>query len=204
MTTLAMDCSTSQGSVALVRDGVVIFDESFDAGRGAGGRIFPILEAARKMVERCDRIIVGIGPGSHSGIRITLAAAEGLRLGMGGDLLGVPSPLGIAEREFIHVGDARKGSYHFTHVREGKCVDGPRLIVPEDFPGLVGELSVFCSAPLPLGGPVLLRVPSAAVLGRIEGLGCSKLPLEPLYLRAPHITVGKPVQGLSSTATTVD
>lgn len=196
MTTLAMDCSTSQGSVALVRDGMVIFDEKFDAGRGAGGRIFPILEAARRLVETCDRIVVGIGPGSHSGIRITLSAAEGLRLGLGGELVGVPSPLGIEEAEFIHVGDARKGNYHFTHVRCGKCVDGPRLIVPEELPELAGNLPVFGAAALPSGFPVTLRVPSAAALARIEAFSRSALPLEPLYLRAPHITLAKPVQGL--------
>jgi hypothetical protein len=83
-------------------------------------------------------------------------------------------------------------------------VDGPRLIAPEDFPALAGNLAVFGAAPLPSKFPLVLRVPSAAVLGRIDDASSFIVHPEPLYLRVPHITMAKPVQGLSAKSTIAD
>jgi tRNA threonylcarbamoyl adenosine modification protein YeaZ len=40
---------------------------------------------------KADRILVGVGPGSFTGIRVAIAAAHGLAIGWGAELLGVSS-----------------------------------------------------------------------------------------------------------------
>jgi tRNA threonylcarbamoyl adenosine modification protein YeaZ len=40
---------------------------------------------------RADRIVVGVGPGSFTGIRVAIAAAHGLAIGWGAELVGMSS-----------------------------------------------------------------------------------------------------------------
>ena len=62
-----------------------------------------------------ERIVVGIGPGSFAGIRSALAFAQGVALGRGCGVFGLPSPCAIAaktaEKNLAVVGDARRGKF---------------------------------------------------------------------------------------------
>lgn len=68
------------------------------------------------------RIVVGTGPGSFAGIRSALAFAQGVAIGTGCEVLGLPSPCALAadyfaglpegaSGPFAVVGDARQGRY---------------------------------------------------------------------------------------------
>ena len=66
-------------------------------------------------VSGVERIVVGIGPGSFAGIRSALAFAKGVGIGIGSEVLGLPSPCASAARfldeipQVAIVGDARQG-----------------------------------------------------------------------------------------------
>ena len=83
MTILAIDTSTSRGSVALLVDGELRLDETFTADRSHSASLFAVLERARGLVPTIDVVAVGLGPGSYAGVRIAIAAAMGLELGLG-------------------------------------------------------------------------------------------------------------------------
>lgn len=89
---LAMDCSVADLSAAIVRDGRPLMHLS-EAGREQSSRLLPAIERllAGAAIERSeiDLVAVTIGPGSFTGVRVGLAAAHGLAIGLGVPLAGL-------------------------------------------------------------------------------------------------------------------
>lgn len=196
MRTLALEISTSQGGVALLNGSELVFNETFSAGREHGARFFAVLERALA-VRQPDQIVVGLGPGSYSGTRIAISAAVGLSLGTGAKLLGIPSIAAFAADEFVAIGDARRDSFYFSHVRNGEVLEGPRLLDRAALAARLGKNDFPIFAAEPLDFPrVTLRFPMAEKLARLAVAGISiaaRGQLEPIYLRDPHITIPRPV-----------
>ena len=196
MVTLALDCSCVRGSVAVLADGEMLFAEEFLADRSHSASLFVALERARALVDGVDLVAVGLGPGSYAGTRIAISAAMGFQLGLGSRLVGLSSvsALETEAREYLAVGDARRESYYFTRVREGICMDGPRLIEAAELENLLGEypgLAVHACEALPGFPRVSVALPLASALARMAASGRGILQegvLEPVYLREPHIT----------------
>lgn len=199
MIVLAIDTSTPRGSVALLADAAVVFEERFIADRSHSASLFPALEKARALVERVDQVVVGLGPGSYAGVRIAIAAALGLELSLGAKLAGVPSvaALDVAAREYVVIGDARRETFYFTRVAEGVCAEGPLLATAEELAArLAGcrELPLYATADVPGFSAAEIVHPSAAILARLATSGRGIVAtgdIEPIYLREPHITAPK-------------
>lgn len=94
-TTLALDASTNQGSVAVINDRTIV-TEALVAIRGRDDeRLMPAvadaLSRAGLDLARVDRIVCGAGPGSFTGLRIAASLAKGMALGADKPLLAVSS-----------------------------------------------------------------------------------------------------------------
>ena len=94
------------------------------------------------------------------------------------------------------IGDARRDSYFQAEIRGRLCVAGPTLVSRDELGDLLqGDvLPVYTSEPLAEFPEATMAFPCAERLGRIAAAGGSEpatAPLEPLYLREPHITVPK-------------
>jgi len=88
---LAIDTSTAACSAALFgSDGECLARHDELIGRGHAERLVPIIEALLEG-RRADRILVGVGPGSFTGIRVGIAAAHGLAIGWDAELSGMSS-----------------------------------------------------------------------------------------------------------------
>lgn len=88
---LAIDTSTAACTAALFdSDGRCIACSDELIGRGHAERLAPMLE---EMLggRSAGTILVGVGPGSFTGIRVGIAAAHGLAIGWGADLFGMSS-----------------------------------------------------------------------------------------------------------------
>ena len=195
MLMLALETSTPRGGVALFRGHELLFSETFTANRSHSSELFAVIERALAGGARPERIVVGLGPGSYAGVRIAIAAAIGLSIATGAELLGIPSVAALDAGEYLAVGDARRGAWSFAHVRDGQMLAGPILLSREELDArLTGSsLPVYSSEELNLPG-LQLRFPLAERLGRLaaDGLGIhARGVLEPLYLREPHITTPK-------------
>jgi tRNA threonylcarbamoyl adenosine modification protein YeaZ len=88
---LAFDTSSAACTAALFNDsGECVGSRDELIGRGHAERLVPMI--AELMDGRsANRIIVGVGPGSFTGIRVAIAAAHGLAIGWGAQLRGMSS-----------------------------------------------------------------------------------------------------------------
>ena len=84
MITLAIEASTYTGTVAVIRDGVVVAERD-TAMRGVNEeRLMPAvaesLQAAGVAPNAVERVVCGAGPGSFTSLRIAGAIGKGIAL----------------------------------------------------------------------------------------------------------------------------
>ncbi|MBL8135250.1 MAG: tRNA (adenosine(37)-N6)-threonylcarbamoyltransferase complex dimerization subunit type 1 TsaB [Acidobacteria bacterium] len=95
MWVLALDTTSRDGSVALIRDDAVVLARPGDAGVSHAERIpadlRAILADAGLGLHAVDVFAVATGPGGFTGLRIGLAAVQGLALALDRPTAGVPS-----------------------------------------------------------------------------------------------------------------
>ncbi len=100
MPTFALDTSTASPSLALVRGEDPIAELWLAPEPGSGRRV---LEAAHGLLSSCglrtediDTVVVGVGPGGFTGLRIGLATALGLGQALAVPVIGASSLEGLA------------------------------------------------------------------------------------------------------------
>lgn len=159
---LAIETSTPLGSVAVLRDGVISFEKSFTSERSHNSQLFaPLREALDVVGGSLRAIVVGTGPASYTGVRIGIAAAQGIALSRNVPVIGLPSVLAVevaACRADLQVcssvassfsaqadvevcstfsssycicGDARRGSFFVAEIR-GEALFGDIVTLDED------------------------------------------------------------------------
>lgn len=90
MRLLAIETSGEACSTALFEDGRLIDYRHETIGRGHAERLVPMV-AELPNRGRADEILVSLGPGSFTGVRIGLAAARALGLAWGARIRGYPT-----------------------------------------------------------------------------------------------------------------
>lgn len=90
---LAFDTSGPWCGAALMIDGQVVAQRHEEMARGQAERLMPMLLEVMSQVgvawDDLDAIGVGVGPGNFTGIRVGVAAARGLALGLDVPAIGV-------------------------------------------------------------------------------------------------------------------
>jgi tRNA threonylcarbamoyl adenosine modification protein YeaZ len=88
---LAFDTSSAACTAALFdASGASVAQSDELIGRGHAERLVPMI-AELMDGGSASRILVGVGPGSFTGIRVAIAAAHGLAIGWGAELFGMSS-----------------------------------------------------------------------------------------------------------------
>ena len=90
MRVLAIECATEACSAALFENGALVDGRCEILGRGHAERLVPMI-AELPGKGRAERILVSLGPGSFTGVRIGLAAARALGLAWRAEVLGYPT-----------------------------------------------------------------------------------------------------------------
>lgn len=209
---LVIETSMETGSVALVTPEKILFERSFFAGRKPSSALWEPLEAAFAAAGDLAAVVVGTGPGSYNGVRIAIAAAQGIALVQGCPAIGMSSFAGVPleTSRALAIGDARRGAFSLQPLIDGERSEEVRLGTQDEMIAEIRkalELSeeVFCFEPparfpLPpeLLGKLVQKQSEAGLLGfaywRLsveERDRRANLPLEPIYLRPPHITLSK-------------
>jgi tRNA A37 threonylcarbamoyladenosine modification protein TsaB len=184
--TLVIENSTDRGTLVVADDVEILVRRNFTRSGEMAGAIQEIFFT----VGPPDEIVVGIGPGSYTGLRVAVATAIGIQVALGCAASGCPSVLGYPAASYHVVGDARLSAVFFASVEGKRVTRGPELLPVEEFRKLratLGEAPLFAIGPIPGCDDLQIVRPAAEYL-----IGCraSFVPaLEPLYLKEPHITV---------------
>jgi tRNA threonylcarbamoyladenosine biosynthesis protein TsaB len=199
MKILALELSTSRGSLAWL-DGKTEFTREWPNDRKNSAAFFENLQAVRRKLGAPETIIVGLGPGSYAGTRIAISAAIGIQLSSDARLVGYPSICAIEcdRQEFCAIGDARRKSFFFARMLKNAVMEGPTLFSELELKARLESVEpatpVFSSELLSQFQRSLISFPSALILARLAKESRRSFyvpPLEPIYLREPHITMPK-------------
>ncbi|PTX97285.1 tRNA (adenosine(37)-N6)-threonylcarbamoyltransferase complex dimerization subunit type 1 TsaB [Verrucomicrobia bacterium LW23] len=200
MLELAIETSSTRGSIALGNARAVSQEIVFGGGGGTMGRhsewLFPELLKFGLPRLQLTRVVVGLGPGSFAGIRVALAAAQAIAEVQGVPVYGVPSThaLGCRLRHVTRLGvfaDAKRGELYCTVYRRGELERDTYLIPAGQLEDEMSRMTLAVSAE-PLGNVPQQDQPSAGDLLRLPHhfpgwrIGWD---LEPIHLRAPLATM---------------
>lgn len=212
---LALDCAVSGLGVAVVRDGACLASLR-EEGRDQAARLLPavasVLRDAGVSRHELSLIAVTIGPGSFTGVRVGLAAARGLAVGLGVPLAGLSTTSVLMTqaatrgRLVVAAVDSRLGDW-FCAIGEGAAV--PFAATAADLADRLGDRS--CVVVGANVGPLVAQLAAAGVdaeaeVAFVDPVAVARLGLaagvdawrarneseglpKPLYLRGVSITL---------------
>ena len=164
---LAIDTATSRTIVGVIEDGKVLFEEFHE---GATEHGFAITELAAKALAVCpkpDQVVVGMGPGPFTGLRVGITFAHTFALAREIPVIGVCSldAIDIKQSEYTVAIDARRKEIYWAKYRDGVRVLGPAV-----------------SKPVEVADSIFDQYPN---LQKLVLLSASQNITEPMYLRRP-------------------
>jgi tRNA threonylcarbamoyladenosine biosynthesis protein TsaB len=189
--TLAFDTATSVATAALVRDGEVLGERASRAVRVLEDADELLREAGAEQSE-LDRLVVGTGPGSFTGLRMGLAAARGLAFALDVPVAGVSTldALAAGAPGALPVVDAGRQEV-FTLVSGKPVSSAPQELKLEPVTLCVGDGAVRYRAVLEERGAEVppdddeRHRPRAHVHAALATEFGPADEIEPLYLRIP-------------------
>lgn len=169
-TILAIDTSTSRTCVAIISGERILFNEYLEGATAHGPSLPSLVQAALK-VSDVDEVVVGMGPGPFTGLRVGIAFAQSFALAKNITLRGVCSLDAIAAQinseDFIVTVDARRKEVYWARYKNGVRIGQPAVNFPADLSGaeihanLFPDLTVLVTLPGNITQPIYLRRPDA-------------------------------------------
>lgn len=194
MAILALETSASEGSIALKqRDGDLI-SYSFEGGQKHSTVLFQELDKLGLSEMNLESVIVGLGPGSFSGIRVSIAAAQAIALVKKCPVVGISSTWSVAlqKSQVTRLGvfaDARRGERYVTVFKNGQLERETFLIKNEEVEEYVSKFTEVVSAePLPwIENRCVPRASDYLSLPPDFSAWVNDQIVEPIYLREPVV-----------------
>lgn len=210
MRTLGIETSTRRGSLALLSGDEIVGSVEHETPNAHSERLLPmlaeLLASAGWSRSSIDQIAVGTGPGSFVGLRVGIALAEGLSLGLGRPVAGVCSlaAMTAAVPETVPgvraaLLDARQSEL-FVYIcsQRGTPQGEPRAVKRDEVAAMllaagvavvVGEVAQSLTLAVPHLAGIELDLPHARSIARIAARpGAMPGPVLPLYVRGPGAT----------------
>ena len=164
---LAIDTATSRTIVGIIEGDKVLF-EAFHEGATEHG--FAITELVMKALQVCpqpDQVVVGMGPGPFTGLRVGITFAHSFALAREIPVIGVCSldAIDIKESEYTVAIDARRKEIYWAKYKDGLRISGPAVSKPAEVDNFIID-----------------QYPN---LQKLVVLSTSQNVTEPMYLRRP-------------------
>ncbi len=209
MTLVAIETSTAQPSIAVWHAGRSM-QTWLEGARSHASDLLPMLSSLLKACGQSpsdiERVVVGRGPGSYTGLRVGAATALGVARGSEAKLGGISSFEALAWRalkpgeECVVLVDARADEIYWAHLRRDEndvtSIVEPRVVrsidlaveLPNSIP-IFGQRGIEQSARLSPEQAARVRHDSTPQAGALIELALARgdaisSEIEPLYLRA--------------------
>lgn len=164
---LVIDTATSRTMVGIVRDSVILWQGFHDGATDHGNAVADLVKQALVAGVNPDRVVVGMGPGPFTGLRVGIAFARAFAAARNIEVIGVCSldAIVVGEDEYTVAIDARRKEIYWARYKDGIRVEGPAVNFPADVAGYFLDLYPDVS--------------------RIVELSAVQNYTEPFYLRRP-------------------
>lgn len=166
-TSLVIDTSTSRTIVGIARDAEVLWQGFHDGATDHGNAVADLVKQAMGQGVNPDRVVVGMGPGPFTGLRVGIAFARAFAAARNLPVIGICSldAIVVDQNEYTVAIDARRKEIYWARYKDGVRIEGPAVNFPVDVDNFILDL-----------------YPDVA---RLVALSESQNVSEPFYLRRP-------------------
>ena len=164
---LAIDTATSRTIVGIIDGGKVLFEEFHEGATEHGFAITELVAKALAICPKPDQVVVGMGPGPFTGLRVGITFAHSFALAREIPVIGVCSldAIDVKQSEYAVAIDARRKEIYWAKYKDGVRISGPAV-----------------SKPVEVADFVIDQYPN---LQKLVLLSVSQNITEPMYLRRP-------------------
>lgn len=164
---LAIDTATSQTIVAIIDEGEVLFESFHEGATDHGKAITELVSDALKICPVPEQVVVGMGPGPFTGLRVGITFARTFALARNIAVIGVCSldAIVIDKSEYTVAIDARRKEIYWASYKDGVRVSGPAVNKPAEVADFIFDV-----------------YPD---MQKLVALSHSQNETEPMYLRRP-------------------
>jgi tRNA threonylcarbamoyl adenosine modification protein YeaZ len=166
-TNLVIDTSTSRTIVGITQDSEILWQGFHDGATDHGNAVADLVKQAMGQGVNPDRVVVGMGPGPFTGLRVGIAFARAFAAARNLPVIGICSldAIMVDKNEYTIAIDARRKEIYWARYKDGVRVEGPAVNFPADVDAYILDL-----------------YPDVA---RLVELSHSQNVSEPFYLRRP-------------------
>jgi len=164
---LAIDTSTSRTTVGIIDGNTVLFEKFHEGATDHGRALSQLVAEALKVCAPPQEVVVGMGPGPFTGLRVGISFAHTFGLARGIPVVGICSldAIDIKESQYTVAIDARRKEIYWARYKDGVRIEGPAV-----------------SKPAEVNGFIIDQYPD---MKKLVLLSKSENVTEPLYLRRP-------------------
>lgn len=166
-TSLVIDTSTSRTIVGIAKGAEVFWQGFHDGATDHGNAVADLVKQAMGQGVNPERVVVGMGPGPFTGLRVGIAFARAFAAARNLPVIGICSldAIVVDQNEYTVAIDARRKEIYWARYKDGARIEGPAVNFPADVDGYILDL-----------------YPDVA---RLVALSESQNVSEPFYLRRP-------------------
>ena len=165
--TLAIDTSTSRTIVGIVDGAEVLFEKFHEGATDHGRALSQLVAEALKISRPPKQVVVGMGPGPFTGLRVGISFARTFGLARNIPVIGVCSldAIAIDQDEYTVAIDARRKEIYWARYKDGVRIEGPSVNKPAEVDGFIID-----------------HYPD---MKKLVSLSAAQNVTEPMYLRRP-------------------
>ena len=165
--TLAIDTSTSRTIVGIIDGDNVLFEKFHEGATDHGRALSQLVAEALKVSHPPKQVVVGMGPGPFTGLRVGISFAHAFGLARNIPVTGVCSldAIIVNQSEYTVAIDARRKEIYWARYRDGVRIEGPSVSKPAEVDGFIID-----------------QYPD---MKKLVALSNSQNVTEPMYLRRP-------------------
>jgi len=164
---LAIDTSTSRTIVGIIDGDSIVFEKFHEGATDHCRALSELVAQALKVCAPPQQVVVGMGPGPFTGLRVGISFAHTFGLARGIPVIGVCSldAIDIKEDQYTVAIDARRKEIYWAHYKDGVRIAGPAVSKPEEVDGFIMD-----------------QYPD---MKKLVSLSSTQSITEPMYLRRP-------------------